>query len=37
MENIIIGFGITFCIIVMAILIAIPFIVKHDGRDTGPK
>ena len=38
MENIVIGFGITFCIIGMVImLIAIPFIVKPDGKDTGPK
>lgn len=37
MENIVIGFGITFCVIGMAMLIAIPFIVKPDGRNTGPK
>ena len=37
MENIVIGFGITVCIIGIAMLIAIPFIVKPNGRDTGPK
>ena len=37
MENIVIGFGIAFCIIGIAMLIAIPFIVKPDGRNTGPK
>jgi hypothetical protein len=37
MENIVIGFVITVCIIGMVMLIAIPFIVKPDGRDTGPK
>lgn len=38
MENIVIGFGITVCIIgIVAMLIAIPFIIKPDGRNTGPK
>jgi hypothetical protein len=37
MENIVIGFGITVCIIGIAMLIAIPFIIKPDGRNTGPK
>ena len=37
MENIVIGIGITFCVIGIVMLIAIPFIVKPDGKDTGPK
>jgi hypothetical protein len=37
MENIVIGFGITVCIIGMVMLTAILFIVKPDGRNTGPK
>lgn len=35
--DIVIGFGITLCVFGIAMIIAIPFIVKHDGRDTGPK
>ena len=37
MENIVIGIGITICIIGIVMLTAIPFIVKPNGRDTGPK
>jgi hypothetical protein len=35
--NIVIGFGITLCVFGIAMIIAIPFIVKPNGRDTGPK
>ena len=38
MENIVIGIGITICIIGIVVMrTAIPFIVKPNGRDTGPK